>query len=210
VKTTPDFLKIMPRSFYARSPKVVARNLIGKLLIRNLNNGEQLIGRIIETEAYLGLSDPASYSFRGETPANAVLFGPPGFTHVYLIYGINDCLSISSHRDGQAGGVLLRALNPIAGLETMTRLRGLSGNQSATALTGGPGKLCKAFGINRKDHNNIDVTSIGSPIQVLDDGYRQDNIQTSIRIGITKAREELLRFTELIKKRCGLIPNRRS
>jgi DNA-3-methyladenine glycosylase len=191
VKTRSSFTKIVPRSFYARSPKVVARKLIGKILIHDLN-GERLIGRIIEAEAYLGLSDPASYAFSGETPANAVLFGPPRYTHVYLIYGINDCLSISSHRDGQAGGVLLRVLDPTVGLETMTRLRGLSGAQSKTVLTGGPGKLCKAFGINRKHHNNIDVTNSGSAIQILDDGYRQNKIQASIRIGITKATDELL------------------
>jgi DNA-3-methyladenine glycosylase len=191
-------MNIVPRSFYTRSPKVVARKLIGKILIHDLN-GKRLSGRIIEAEAYLGLSDPASYAFKGETPANAVLFGPPGFTHVYLLYGINDCLSISSHRDGQAGGVLLRALDPIAGLETMTRLRGLSGVQSATALTGGPGKLCKALGIARKLHNNIDVTSTSSPIQILDDGYRQNKIQVSIRIGITKAKDELLRFKALVR-----------
>jgi DNA-3-methyladenine glycosylase len=189
----------VPRSFYARSPKIVARNLIGKVLIHDLN-GKRLIGRIIETEAYLGLSDPASHAFRGETPANAALFGPPGFTHVYLIYGINDCLSISSHLNGKAGGVLLRALDPIAGMEAMTRLRGLSGTQNATALTGGPGKLCKALGINRKHHNNMDVTNSSSPIQIFDDGYRQSKIQVSIRIGITKATDELLRFRAIIEK----------
>ena len=192
-------LEILPRSFYARSPKVVARKLIGKILIRDLN-GERLIGRIIEAEAYLGMSDPASYAFRGETPANAVLFGPPGITHVHLLYGINDCLSISSHHDGKAGGVLLRALDPIAGMETMARLRGLSGTQSAAALTGGPGRLCKALGINHREHGNIDVTDINSLIQILDDGHRQGKIQVSIRIGITKGTDELLRFRALIKK----------
>jgi DNA-3-methyladenine glycosylase len=199
LKTKPSSTQIVPRSFYARSPKIVARNLIGKVLIHDLN-GERLIGRIIETEAYLGLADPASHAFRGKTPANAVLFGPPGFTHVYLIYGIKGCLSISSHLVRKAGGVLLRALDPIAGLETMTRLRGLLGTQNATALTGGPGKLCKALGINRKHHNNMDVTDSGSPIRILDDGYRQNKIQTSIRIGITKATEELLRFRAIIEK----------
>ena len=199
MKTNDSCPKVLSRSFYARSPKVVARNLIGKILIRDLNR-ERLIGRIIEAEAYLGMSDPASYAFRGETPANAVLFGPPGMTHVYLLYGINDCLSIASHRDSKAGGVLLRALNPIAGMETMARLRGLAGVQSATALTGGPGKLCKALGINHREHSNIDVTDINSPIQILDDGHRQSRIQVSIRIGITKATDELLRFRALIKK----------
>jgi DNA-3-methyladenine glycosylase len=199
VKIKSSCSEILPRSFYARSPKVVARKLIGKVLIRDLD-GERLIGRIIEAEAYLGMSDPASYAFKGETPANAVLFGPPGITHVYLIYGINDCLSISSHRDGKAGGVLLRALDPIAGMETMARLRGLSGTQSATDLTGGPGRLCKALGIKHGEHSNIDVTDINSPIQILDDGRRQSKIQVSIRIGITKATDELLRFRAFIKK----------
>lgn len=187
---------IIPRSFYTRSAKVVARRLLGKLLAHYFK-GERLVGRIIEAEAYLGLSDPASYAFRGKTPANAVLFGPSGFTHVYLIYGINDCLSISSHIEGQAGGVLLRALYPIAGLETMARLRGVSGIQNAKVLTGGPGKLCEALGINRKEHNNLDVTDESSPIQILDDGYRQHRVQVSTRIGISKATDELFRFTAL-------------
>lgn len=190
---------IVPRSFYSRSPKVVARRLLGKLLVHDFN-GERLTGRITEAEAYLGLSDPASHAFRGKTAANAVLFGPSGFTHVYLIYGINDCLSISSHLEGQAGGVLLRALDPTAGLETMARLRGFSGAHNAKALTGGPGKLCQALGINRKDHNNLDVTCESSPIQILDDGYRQHKVQVSTRIGISKATDELFRFTALYER----------
>src|ERR1700743_1590440 len=107
---------------------------------------------------------------------------------------MNDCLSVSSHRDGKAGGVLLRVLDPIAGMETMARLRGLSRAQSATALTGGPGRLCKAFGIKHGEHSNIDVRDSNSPIQILDDGHGKSKIQVSIRVGITKATDELLRF----------------
>jgi DNA-3-methyladenine glycosylase len=187
---------MVPRKFYVRSPEIVAKDLLGKLLVRDLE-GERLVGRIVETEAYLGLTDPASHAFRGRTAANAVLFGPPGFTHVYLIYGLHDCLSISCLPEGEAGGVLLRALEPIAGLDIMVRMRGLAGNPSAKALTGGPGRLGQALGINRRQHNGVDVTNRKSPIQILDDGNRPLEVGITPRIGISKAIERPLRFVAL-------------
>ncbi len=116
--------KLLPRRFYSRSPEIVARALLGKLLIRDLH-GERLTARITEVEAYLGLTDPASHAYRGLTPNNVLLFGPPGRTHVYFIYGMYYCLNASAHLPGEAGGVLIRALDPIDGLETMADLRGL-------------------------------------------------------------------------------------
>jgi DNA-3-methyladenine glycosylase len=137
---------LLPRSDYLDSPEVVARNLLGKLITRDLN-GERLTGRITEIEAYLGLADPASHSFIGKTARNAVLFGPPGFSYVYFIYGMHYCLNVSCEPEGEPGGVLIRALQPIAGLETMSRLRNLSGPIQPKLLCSGPGRLCQALGI---------------------------------------------------------------
>src|SRR5580704_15618220 len=184
---------ILPRKFYNRSPEIVARALLGKLLTRR-RKGERLTGRIVECEAYLGLSDPASHAFTGLSSYNAVLFGPPGFTDVYLIYGRYYCLNVSCLPDGEPGGVLIRALDPIEGMATMARLRGLPITASAKMLTGGPGRLCQALGITRGAHHDLDVTRARSVIQILDDGFRPKTVETTPRIGITKAVDQPLRF----------------
>jgi DNA-3-methyladenine glycosylase len=171
----------------------VARALLGKLLTHR-REGERLTGRIVECEAYLGLEDPASHTFTGLSSYNAVLFGPPGFTDVYLIYGRYYCLNVSCLRDGEPGGVLIRALDPIEGMATMARLRGLPPTASAKMLTGGPGRLCQALGITRAEHHDIDVTRAGSVIQIFDDGFRPKAIETTPRIGINKAVDRHLRF----------------
>lgn len=183
----------LPRDFYKRSPEVVARALLGKLLTRNLR-GERLIGRIIEVEAYLGLIDPASHAARGLTPNNAVLFGPPGHIYVYFIYGMHFCLNVSCHLKEEAGGVLIRALDPIEGIKTMARLRDLPITAKPTLLTGGPGRLCQALNITRKNSNAVDVTSPISPIQIADDGTRPAKIEVTPRIGLSKAADKPLRF----------------
>jgi DNA-3-methyladenine glycosylase len=184
---------VLPRSFYLDSPEVVASNLLGKLITRHLD-GERLTGRIIEVEAYLGLSDPAAHTFIGKTPRNAVLFGPPGFSYVYFIYGMHYCLNFSCQPEGEPGGGLIRALEPLEGLETMARLRGFSGVDKPKLLTSGPGRLCQALAITRTTHNGLDVTLAGSPLQVLDDGYRPASILATPRIGIRKATDKPLRF----------------
>src|ERR1700759_2550843 len=160
--------ELLSRTFYSRSPDTVAQALLGKLLIRTVQ-GKRLTGRIIEVEAYLGLTDPASHAARGPTPNNAVLFGPSGRTHVYFIYGMYYCLNVASHLPGEAGGVLIRALDPIDGLETMADLRGLPHNAKPKLLTGGPGRLCQALDITRKNSNGLDVTSPTSAIQIAHD-----------------------------------------
>ena len=184
---------VLPRGFYLDSPEIVARNLLGKLITRRLGK-ELLIGRITEIEAYLGFEDPASHSFIGKTPRNAVLFGPPGVAYVYFIYGMHYCLNFSCLPDGEPGGVLIRALDPIAGLETMARLRGFATLPKPSLLTSGPGRLCEALGITREKFNGVDVTRAESPLQVVDDGFRPPSILTTPRIGITKAAELPLRF----------------
>jgi DNA-3-methyladenine glycosylase len=185
--------KLLPKAFYSRSPDTVARALLGKFLIRDLH-GERLTGRIIEVEAYLGLTDPASHAYRGLTPNNFPLFGPPGRTHVYFIYGMYYCVNASAHLPGDAGGVLIRAIAPIDGVETMAHLRRLSSNAKPKLLTGGPGRLCQALDITRKNSNDLDLTSPTSPIQIADDGHHPTEIQTTPRIGISKAADRPLRF----------------
>jgi len=192
-RQTPSPRKLLPRSFYLHSPEIVARNLLGKLIVRRLGR-KRLIGRITEIEAYLGFDDPASHSFIGKTARNAVLFGPPGFAYIYFIYGMHYCLNFSCSPDGNPGGVLIRALDPIAGLETMARLRGYATVPKPSLLTSGPGRLCQALGITRANTNGLDVTSADSPLQVVDDGYRPPTILTTPRIGISKAADRPLRF----------------
>jgi DNA-3-methyladenine glycosylase len=184
---------VVPRSFYERSPDLVARGLLGKVVARR-RNGEWLSGRIVETEAYFGQDDPAAHTFAGKTARNAVLFGPPGFAYVYFIYGMYSCLNVSCEPDGEPGGVLIRALEPLAGLEQMAKLRGLAGTAKPKLLTSGPGRLCQALGITRAGQNGLDVTDPDSELQFLDDGFRPRRIVATPRIGIRKAVERPHRF----------------
>ena len=183
----------VPRSFFERDAVTVARAVLGKLVVRTLR-GEQLAGRITEVEAYLGLEDPAAHAFAGRTNRNAVLFGPPGFAYVYFIYGMHYCLNFSCEPEGQAGCVLIRALEPVAGIPTMARLRSVRAASSAKLLIGGPGKLCQALGITRANCNGLDVTAPTSPLRVLDDRFTPEHIESTPRVGITKAQDRLLRF----------------
>jgi len=187
----------IPRDFYARDPRKVAPELLGKILVRR--EGKKLrAARIVELEAYLGINDPAAHAFRGPTARNAVLFGPAGHAYVYFIYGFHYCLNISCEREGEAGSVLVRALEPVAGLDLMYAARELEPKHGRITelrlLTSGPGRLAEAFSITRERDNGKDVTSRRSDLQVVDDGYRPQHIATTVRIGITKAADEKLRY----------------
>jgi len=184
---------LVPRQFYAGPPDEVARRLLGKLLVRRYE-GQRLVGRIVEIEAYCGADDPAAHAFAGQTPRNAVLFGPPGFAYVYFIYGMHFCLNISCERVGQAGSVLLRALEPVDGLAKMASLRSLPRDANPRLLTSGPGRLCQALGITRESHNGIDLTNRRSGMHVEDDGFAAGGIQALPRVGIRHAADRPLRF----------------
>lgn len=184
---------IVPRSFYERAPDFVARSLLGKLLVRE-REGQRLIGRIVEVEAYFGTDDPAAHSYIGRTERNAVLFGPPGFAYVYFIYGMYYCLNVSCEPDGHAGGVLIRALEPIEGMPTMAKLRALPPDPKPRLLTSGPGRLCQALDITRAAHNGLDITVPASCLQIQDDGYLPADILATSRIGIRHAAERPARF----------------
>ena len=185
----------LPREFYDRDPRVVSRQLLGKVLVRR-ERRQIRSARIVEVEAYLGEGDPASHSFAGPTLRNAVLFGPPGYAYVYFIYGNHYCLNVSCLPKGVAGGILFRALEPLAGIDEMARSRGLSIDAAGDLckLTSGPGRLAEAFDITRERDNGKDLTGRRSDLFVADDGYRVGRILTTPRIGISKAAERPLRY----------------
>lgn len=194
--TARSFSKVastIPRAFYERAPDMVARGLLGKLIVRELD-GERLSGRIVETEAYFGQQDPAAHAYIGRTARNAVLFGPPGFAYVYFIYGMYYCLNVSCEPDGQPGGVLIRALEPVEGLATMAKLRKVPSNAKGQLLTSGPGRLCQALGITRAAHNGLDVTDASSCLLIEDDGHRVRSVGITPRIGIRHDVDRPARF----------------
>jgi DNA-3-methyladenine glycosylase len=191
----PAKIRPLNRAFYARDPRLVARELLGKVLVRG-SGRKFLTGRIVEVEAYLGEADPAAHSAAGRTARNSVLFGPPGHAYVYFIYGNHYCLNVSCEPDGLAGGVLFRALEPIDGIEEMARARGLAvdGQRDLINLTSGPGRLSEAFGVTRERDNGGDLTSRRSSLWIGADGFQAENILATKRIGITKAAEQPLRY----------------
>ena len=183
------------RDFFSRGARRVARELLGKVLVRPTKAGK-LTARIVEVEAYLGVEDPAAHAAAGRTLRNSVLFGPPGYAYVYFIYGNHYCLNVSCEPEGKAGGVLFRALEPLTGIEEMARARHVevSSPRDLRKLTSGPGRLCEAFGITRARDNGCDLTSAASGLWIGDDGYRGGRIATTPRIGITKAADMPLRY----------------
>jgi len=175
----------LPRSFYTRPTIRVARALLGKILVH-----EGTSGRIVETEGYLGIDDGAAHSARGPTPRTRVIFGPPGHAYVYLIYGMYDCLNLVAEPEGVAGCVLIRALEPLDGLEEMRQRRPRA--TRIEDLANGPGKLTRALGITL-GHNGADVTR--GPITVHPaECSAAIEIGISRRIGITKSADLPLRF----------------
>ena len=192
----------LPRDFYTRDPRAVSRDLLGKILLRR-DGRKFLTARIVEVEAYLGLDDPAAHSASGRTARNAVLFGPPGVSYVYFIYGNHYCFNVSCFPDGEAGGVLFRAVEPLAGIQQMAEARGVSlptspdhnhSTRDLRKLTSGPGRLAEAFGITRERDNGKDLTRAGSDLLIVDDGFRPGRVEVTPRIGITKAAERTLRY----------------
>lgn len=183
--TTPR----LPRRFFARNPVVLARELLGRILFYRTPEG-LLAGRIVETEAYTGDADAASHAFRGRTARNAVMFGPAGYAYVYFTYGMHYCLNVTAEIPGTAGAVLLRALEPLAGVEIM-RARGDQGPEQR--LLSGPGKIGRAFGLTLED-NGRDFTrgplgiAAGSPVA-------DREVASSRRIGISRAVDLPYRFT---------------
>ena len=182
--------RALDRRFYERPPPEVARDLLGKIILHKLG-AEPLAGRIVETEAYLGQGDRAAHSARGRTRRTSVLFGPPGHAYVYLCYGMYECLNLVAEPDGQAGCVLIRALEPVCGLDEMQRRRPKA--LRPRDLASGPGKLTLALGISR-EHNGADVTR-GSLTVRAPRSVEPFEVVTSKRIGILVSQDLPLRFS---------------
>lgn len=189
--------RLVRREFFEDAPERVAPRLLGKLLV-SVESGKVLAGRIVEVEAYLGphsdAPDPAAHSHRGPTPRNTVLFGPAGHAYVYSIYGLYYCMNISCEREGLAGCVLLRALEPVVGVAEMARNRGLDEDAPVRMIASGPSRLCLALGLTRPGHNGLDVTSKTSVLQVQEDDFATPEVVITPRIGIKHAVDLPLRF----------------
>ncbi|MGC1176640.1 MAG: DNA-3-methyladenine glycosylase [Candidatus Saccharimonadales bacterium] len=167
--------------------EVVAPRLLGCEIIREID-GQKLIGRIVETEAY-DQADAASHSYRGQTPRTAVMFGPAGYLYVYFTYGMHYCCNIVTGETGHGSAVLIRALQPLAGADTMSRFRrGLSSQQ----LTDGPAKICQALQIDKKQ-NGHDLRRLPLQLIIKPPLAQTDIIQTT-RIGISQAQDVPWRF----------------
>ncbi|MFC5740177.1 DNA-3-methyladenine glycosylase [Dyella tabacisoli] len=178
----------LPRSFYDRDPLVVAPELLNKVLASSSGRA----GRIVEVEAYRGDIDPAAHTYRGKTARNATMFGPPGFMYVYFTYGMHWCCNTVCEAEGQGSGVLLRALEPIAGIEQMRSARARVKRDQE--LCSGPARLTQAMGIAGAQ-NGIDLVSAQQGFSVLDDGIAPpENLVGTARIGISRGMEHLWRW----------------
>jgi DNA-3-methyladenine glycosylase len=183
-------MSVLPRDFYARPTLDVARALIGKVLVHE-SSGGIASGVIVETEAYIGESDPACHAAPGPTARNAPLYGPPGIAYVYLNYGIHYLVNAVTEAEGWPAAVLIRALEPLEGESLMRRRRargtGRSAREfSASELCRGPGNLTRALGIDLR-HNLSDLTA--SPLRIEDRRLPAREVQWTRRIGINVGME---------------------
>lgn len=176
--------KPLPARFFARMPDVVAPELLGKLLV----HADGRVARLVEVEAY-AQDDAAAHTFRGETARNRSMFGPPGHLYVYFSYGVHWCANLVCGPKGYGAGVLLRAAEPLQGLEAMQAARG---RHAVRDLCSGPGKLAQAFGIDRRLDGGP-VTGAGV-ITVMDDGHVPAEVLACARVGLSKNAEAPLRF----------------
>jgi DNA-3-methyladenine glycosylase len=180
----------LSRSFYDQATVLVAQRLLGTFLVHRHPDG-MTAGKIVETEAYIGPEDKASHASRGRTPRSAIMFGPAGFAYVYLIYGMHHCLNVVTETEGYPAAVLIRAVEPVAGIEVMRARRGIL---DVRHLTNGPGKVCQAFAIDRS-LNGTDMC--GDTLYVEDHGDLPSDIVVTTRVGVDYAgpwKDKLWRF----------------
>jgi DNA-3-methyladenine glycosylase len=187
-------LKKLNRSFYKRDVLVVAPDLLGKILVK-VDGSELLAGRIVEVEAYDGRIDEAAHTFRGKTRRNEIMFGPGGYFYVYFTYGAHFCCNIVTGREGIGTAVLIRGIEPVAGIEQMAFNRygrNLVNEKEKYNLTSGPGKVCRAFGIDREYYGEDLID--GRIYLLRQKRISADRIVTTTRIGIKKSAELNWRF----------------
>ena len=179
---------ILPRAFFQRDPRVVGPELLNKVLAC----ADGRAGRIVEVEAYCGAFDPAAHTYRGKTKRNAVMFGPPGHMYVYFTYGMHWCCNTVCGEDGEGSGVLIRALDPLAGIERMREARPKV--RRDRELCSGPARLTQAMGITGAQ-NGIDLVRARDGYTVVDDGTpAPENVPGSARIGIREGTDLLWRW----------------
>jgi DNA-3-methyladenine glycosylase len=180
---------VLPRSFYRRPSLEVAPDLLGRTLVRMLPDGTRLSGRIVEAEAYRQ-DDPASHSYRGRTTRTEVMFGPPGRLYVYFTYGMHFCMNVVTAREGEGSAVLLRAVEPLEGLDRMAEHRGVS---QPRLLCSGPGRLCQAFAVGR-EQNGADL--VAGPELRVEAGTppAREEVLAGPRVGLSVALEQPWRF----------------
>jgi DNA-3-methyladenine glycosylase len=183
-------VKPLSRSFYARPTLGLARALLGRTLVGESADGT-VAGRIVEVEAYGGGEDPASHGFRGRTARNATMFGPPGHLYVYFTYGMHYCSNVVCERDGVPGAVLLRAVEPIEGLDLMSARRDVS---DPLLLARGPARLCEAFAID-KSCDGVDL--VAGPVWIEGRQKLAGQVQETPRIGIKVGIDLAWRIAEL-------------
>ena len=170
--------RALSRTFYRRDARLVAPELLGKLLVR-----DGLAARIVEVEAYCGAEDPGSHAYRGMTKRNATMFGAPGRLYVYFTYGMHWCANAVCGRAGEGVAVLLRAAEPETGLEDMWRRRPKARRERD--LLSGPARLCQAFGIDGA-HNGADLVTADRGVTIVDDGTSPPDVPAvSTRIGLS-------------------------
>jgi DNA-3-methyladenine glycosylase len=171
----------LQRPFYARPALDVAPELIGKVLVRRLATVD-LAGKIVETEAYVGPHDLASHASKGHTPRTSVMFGPPGYAYVYMIYGFYFCLNVVTEPEGYPAAVLIRAIEPLENVDFMRELR--NNPERNSDIASGPGKLCMAMSIDKR-LNREDLS--GSTLWIEDRNFDPGQIRTSPRVGVDYA-----------------------
>jgi DNA-3-methyladenine glycosylase len=188
--------KPLRQAFYARDPRIVAAELLGCRLVRRFETGERLVVRLVEVEAYLGDgSDPASHAHRGPTPRNRTMFGPAGRLYAYRSYGIHTCVNVVCGVSGKATAVLLRAAEPLEGLDRMRRLRSLPSDAKSILIARGPGRLAQALGLEL-DHDGQSLLRPPLTLHAPASGTARIHVEHGPRVGITKAAGLPYRFFE--------------